>query len=72
MDIKFPCCGMQSTFQRRQFNFRRRVALDSKSSTRKGVEVKPQDWNEKVYRPDIFGKWDIVYKKPGYDPSDLR
>jgi 4-oxalocrotonate tautomerase len=35
-------------------------------------EVKPQDWNEKVYQPDIFGKWDIVYKKPGYDPSDLR
>ena len=39
MDHKFPCCGMQSTFQRRQFNFRRRVALDSKFSARKGVEV---------------------------------
>ena len=34
-------------------------------------EVKPQDWVEKVYKPDILNKWDNVYKKPGYDPSDL-
>jgi len=29
-------------------------------------EVKPNDWAEKVYRPDILGKWDTLYKKPGY------
>jgi 4-oxalocrotonate tautomerase len=29
-------------------------------------EVKPQDWAEKVYRPDIQAKWDKLYKKPGY------
>lgn len=29
-------------------------------------EVKSQDWAEKVYRPDIQGKWDKLYKKPGY------
>jgi 4-oxalocrotonate tautomerase len=34
-------------------------------------EVKPQEWVEKVYKPDILNKWDNVYKKPGYDPSDL-
>jgi len=34
-------------------------------------EVKSQDWVEKVYKPDVKGKWDKVYKKPGYDESDL-
>ncbi len=29
-------------------------------------EVKSRDWAEKVYRPDIQGKWDKLYKKPGY------
>ena len=34
-------------------------------------EVQPQDWAEKVYKPDIQSKWDKVYKKPGYDVNDL-
>jgi 4-oxalocrotonate tautomerase len=34
-------------------------------------EVKSQDWVEKVYRPDVKGKWANLYKKPGYDESDL-
>jgi 4-oxalocrotonate tautomerase len=34
-------------------------------------EVKPEDWAEKVYKPDIQNKWEGLYKKPGYDPSDL-
>ena len=34
-------------------------------------EVKSREWLEKVYKPDILNKWDTVYKKPGYDPSDL-
>jgi 4-oxalocrotonate tautomerase len=29
-------------------------------------EVKSNDWAEKVYKPDIRGKWDMLYKKPGY------
>jgi 4-oxalocrotonate tautomerase len=34
-----------------------------------GIEdVKPEDWTEKVYRPDILGKQQTIYKKPGYDP----
>jgi len=34
-------------------------------------EVKSQDWVEKVYKPDIQKKWDTLYKKPKYDPTDL-
>jgi 4-oxalocrotonate tautomerase len=33
--------------------------------------VKPEDWAEKVYKPDIVNKPDQLYKKPGYDLSDL-
>ena len=34
-------------------------------------EVKPEDRAEKVYKPDIQNKWEELFKKPGYDPSDL-
>jgi len=34
-------------------------------------EVKPENWVEKVYKPDIQKKWGELYKKAGYDPSDL-
>jgi len=30
-------------------------------------EVKPEDWAEKVYKPDIKSKWEKLYKKPGYE-----
>ncbi len=33
--------------------------------------VEPRDWAEKVYKPDIAGKPGQLYKKPGYDLSDL-
>jgi 4-oxalocrotonate tautomerase len=29
-------------------------------------EVKPKDWTEQVYDPDIAGKRDTLYKQPGY------
>ena len=29
-------------------------------------DVKPADWAEKVYRPDIVGNAERLYKKPGY------
>jgi 4-oxalocrotonate tautomerase len=29
-------------------------------------EVKPDDWKEKVYKPDIVDKPKNLYKKPGY------
>ncbi|MBD0373612.1 MAG: tautomerase family protein [Pyrinomonadaceae bacterium] len=29
-------------------------------------EVKPQDWAEKVYQPDIINNSEKLYKRPGY------
>ena len=29
-------------------------------------EVSPSDWADKVYRPEIVGNADKLYKKPGY------
>jgi 4-oxalocrotonate tautomerase len=34
-------------------------------------EVESREWAEKVYEPDIAAKPDQLYKKPGYDRSDL-
>jgi 4-oxalocrotonate tautomerase len=34
-----------------------------------GIEdVEPKDWSEQVYKPDIIGRADTIYKKPGYSP----
>ena len=34
-------------------------------------EVEPRDWAERVYKPDIANKPGQLYKKPGYDLSEL-
>ena len=34
-------------------------------------EIKPQDWVEAVYKPEIQPNLDALYKKPGYDLKDL-
>ena len=46
------------------------AALDSdESSVSVAIEeVQASDWTETVYKPDIIGNMDRVYKKPGYDP----
>jgi 4-oxalocrotonate tautomerase len=31
-------------------------------------EVHPDDWTEKVYRPDIPDKAHTLYREPGYNP----
>jgi len=31
-------------------------------------EVAADDWMKKVYEPDIQGKQDSLYKRPGYGP----
>ena len=33
-------------------------------------EIKKEDWAEKVYKPDILNRKDILYKKPGYNPFE--
>ncbi|WP_137894479.1 tautomerase family protein [Ramlibacter sp. 2FC] len=32
------------------------------------VDVEPSQWQEKVYKPDILGNPDKIYKRPGYEP----
>ena len=34
-------------------------------------EVVSQDWAEQVYKPDVENKPEQLYKKPGYDLSEL-
>ena len=34
-------------------------------------EVEARDWAEQVYKPDIVNKPEQIYKKPGYDLSEL-
>ena len=34
-------------------------------------EVEPRDWKELVYKPDIVDGPGKLYKKPGYDLSEL-
>lgn len=29
-------------------------------------EIVPEDWKEKVYKPDILDRQETLYKKPGY------
>ena len=33
-------------------------------------EVKPEDWGETVYKPDIADNWESLYKQPGYNPFE--
>jgi 4-oxalocrotonate tautomerase len=34
-------------------------------------DVAPERWAEDVYKPDVIGSADRIYKKPGYKPFDL-
>ena len=34
-------------------------------------EVEPEDWLDRVYKPDIQFKPEQLYKKPGYGPEEL-
>jgi len=33
-------------------------------------EIKPEDWAEKVYKPEILNNPEKLYKKPAYDPFE--
>ena len=33
-------------------------------------EIKPEEWAEKVYKPDIMNNQQRLYKKPEYNPFD--
>jgi 4-oxalocrotonate tautomerase len=44
------------------------IAADEKYISIAVEDVSPEEWAEKVYRPDILEKKDTLYKKPGYNP----
>lgn len=46
------------------------AACDEKVVSVAIEEIKPEDWPEKVYKPDILDQKDKLYKKPGYNPFD--
>lgn len=31
-------------------------------------EIAPEDWTERVFKPDIIDKWATLSKEPGYGP----
>jgi len=31
-------------------------------------DIEPEDWVEKVFKPEIIAKSNQLYKKPGYNP----
>jgi 4-oxalocrotonate tautomerase len=35
-------------------------------------EIRPEDWAETVYQPDILNKSEKLYKKPGYNPLEKQ
>ncbi len=43
---------------------------DEKSVSVAFEEVEKEDWAEMVYRPDILGKKESLYRKPGYNPFE--
>ena len=44
------------------------VECEEKSVSLAIEEIKPENWAEKVYRPDILNNQKRLYKKPGYNP----
>ncbi len=35
-------------------------------------EIDPDEWADTVYKPDIIGKSETLYKKPGYNPFETK
>ncbi len=35
-------------------------------------EINPEDWVEKVYKPEILDNPEKLYKKPGYNPLEQK
>ena len=46
------------------------IKCEEKSISVAIEEVQPQDWAEKVYRPDILINGEKLYRKPGYNPFE--
>ena len=46
------------------------VKCEEKSVSVAIEEISPDEWAEKVYKPDIISSRNKLYKKPGYNPFD--
>jgi len=44
------------------------LKLDNDAFSVAVEDIAPEDWTEKVYKPDILGNPARVLKKPGYTP----
>ena len=44
------------------------LRIDENSISVAIEDVAPGDWTEQVYKPDIAGHRDQLFKEPGYDP----
>ncbi|TGQ64035.1 4-oxalocrotonate tautomerase [Mesorhizobium sp. M00.F.Ca.ET.186.01.1.1] len=50
-----------------------KAIVDSAGSAERSIsvgieDIAPEDWTEKVYKPDIAARMDQLHKKPGYNP----
>lgn len=54
------------------------AAIMASAGSREGAvsvsveDVAPADWADAVFKPDILGKTDSLYKQPGYGLDDLK
>lgn len=47
------------------------ITNSKESSISIGIEeVTPEEWPDKIYKPDIIEKENTLYKKPGYNPFE--
>ena len=42
------------------------MGCGEKSVSAAAEEIVPEEWKEKVFKPDILNKMENLYKKPGY------
>ncbi|HOQ76772.1 MAG TPA: tautomerase family protein [Thermoclostridium sp.] len=46
------------------------IGCEEKSISIAVEEVTPEEWNQRVYQPEIMGKAYTLLKKPGYVPKN--
>lgn len=47
------------------------ITNSKESSISIGIEeITPEEWPDKIYKPDIIEKEKTLYKKPGYNPFE--
>ena len=47
------------------------MSIEDKSISIAFEEIPKENWTEEVYKPDILAKENLLYKKPGYKPTNI-